>query len=169
MFLVIASFHQTLWNINPVSSGGVRSRNMGEFLADYPFSHRKIMRSPFLSFRLRLWQWCCSAISWPRWSDNDSGKLEWSSPAQVSHCGTNFWKIKFQFVVYHSSMVIYQGGSAGTQARSLWRIELIRMKWHGALVAWEQVNSLDMNLSMIKFISNVFRSSVLNILQVADT
>jgi hypothetical protein len=36
-------------------------------------------------------------------------------------------------------MVIYEGGSACTQARSLWRIELVRMKWHGALVGWEQV------------------------------
>ncbi len=26
---VIASFHQTLWNINPVSSGNVRARNIG--------------------------------------------------------------------------------------------------------------------------------------------
>lgn len=34
-------------------------------------------------------------------------------------------------------MVIYEGGSAVSQARSLWRIELIRMKWHGALINWE--------------------------------
>lgn len=27
--MVIASFHQTLWNITSVSSGSVRSRNMG--------------------------------------------------------------------------------------------------------------------------------------------
>ncbi|EGT37287.1 hypothetical protein CAEBREN_31615 [Caenorhabditis brenneri] len=36
-------------------------------------------------------------------------------------------------------MVIYEGGAAVTQARSLWRVELVRMKWHGALVGWEQV------------------------------
>lgn len=35
-------------------------------------------------------------------------------------------------------MAIYEGGAAVSQARSLWRIELIRMKWHGALVGWEQ-------------------------------
>lgn len=35
-------------------------------------------------------------------------------------------------------MAIYEGGAAVTQARSLWRIELIRIKWHGALVGWEQ-------------------------------
>ncbi len=35
-------------------------------------------------------------------------------------------------------MVIYEGGTSVTQARSLWRIELVRNKWHGALVAWEQ-------------------------------
>lgn len=36
-------------------------------------------------------------------------------------------------------MVIYEGGNACNQARSLWRLELIRMKWHGALIGWEQV------------------------------
>lgn len=36
-------------------------------------------------------------------------------------------------------MVIYEGGAAVTQARSLWRIELVRVKWHGALVGFEQV------------------------------
>ncbi|KJH53389.1 RIH domain protein [Dictyocaulus viviparus] len=36
-------------------------------------------------------------------------------------------------------MVIYEGGQAVTQARSLWRVELIRMKWHGALIGWEQL------------------------------
>ncbi|KAJ1347269.1 hypothetical protein KIN20_002290 [Parelaphostrongylus tenuis] len=36
-------------------------------------------------------------------------------------------------------MVIYEGGQAVTQARSLWRMELIRMKWHGALIGWEQL------------------------------
>lgn len=33
---------------------------------------------------------------------------------------------------------IYEGGAAVTQARSLWRIELIRTKWHGALLGYEQ-------------------------------
>ncbi|KIH57583.1 RIH domain protein [Ancylostoma duodenale] len=37
------------------------------------------------------------------------------------------------------NMVIYEGGAAVNQARSLWRIELIRMKWHGAMVGWEQL------------------------------
>lgn len=35
-------------------------------------------------------------------------------------------------------MVIYESGAAVTQARSLWRIELVRAKWHGALVGFEQ-------------------------------
>lgn len=35
-------------------------------------------------------------------------------------------------------MVIYEGGAAVSQARSLWRVELIRVKWHGALVGFEQ-------------------------------
>lgn len=28
-YIVIASFHQTLWNVTSVSSGSVRIRNMG--------------------------------------------------------------------------------------------------------------------------------------------
>uniref|UniRef100_A0A1I7RX29 MIR domain-containing protein n=1 Tax=Bursaphelenchus xylophilus TaxID=6326 RepID=A0A1I7RX29_BURXY len=36
------------------------------------------------------------------------------------------------------NMVIYEGGNAVNQARSLWRIELIRTKWHGAMVGFEQ-------------------------------
>ncbi|VDK29448.1 unnamed protein product [Anisakis simplex] len=39
----------------------------------------------------------------------------------------------------YCSMVIYEGGAAVSQARSLWRVELIRMKWHGALIGWDQV------------------------------
>jgi ryanodine receptor 2 len=31
-YIVIASFHQTIWNINSCSSGSVRNRNMGELL-----------------------------------------------------------------------------------------------------------------------------------------
>jgi ryanodine receptor 2 len=36
------------------------------------------------------------------------------------------------------SIVLYEGGASVTQARSLWRIELSRTKWHGALVGFEQ-------------------------------
>lgn len=35
-------------------------------------------------------------------------------------------------------MVIYEGGNACNQARSLWRIELARTKWHSALVNWQR-------------------------------
>lgn len=35
-FLVIASFHQTLWNITSVSSGSVRMRNMGTLFVGSP-------------------------------------------------------------------------------------------------------------------------------------
>lgn len=45
----------------------------------------------------------------------------------------------FSFFPFVFSMVIYEGGAAVNQARSLWRMELIRLKWHGALVGWEQV------------------------------
>ncbi|CAD5230370.1 unnamed protein product [Bursaphelenchus xylophilus] len=92
--MVIASFHQTLWNITSVSSGSVRSRNMG-FL--------------FGNDVLRLFHGNDECLTIPEnWSDS-------------SH-----------------NMVIYEGGNAVNQARSLWRIELIRTKWHGAMVGFEQ-------------------------------
>ncbi|CAB3399073.1 unnamed protein product [Caenorhabditis bovis] len=95
-YMVIASFHQTLWNIQSVSSGSMRTRNMG-FL--------------FGNDVLRLFHGNDECLTIPE---------NWSEHPQ-------------------HNMVIYEGGAAVTQARSLWRIELVRMKWHGALVGWEQV------------------------------
>uniref|UniRef100_A0A8R1HP75 Ryanodine receptor n=2 Tax=Caenorhabditis japonica TaxID=281687 RepID=A0A8R1HP75_CAEJA len=95
-YMVIASFHQTLWNIQSVSSGSMRTRNMG-FL--------------FGNDVLRLFHGNDECLTIPE---------NWSEHPQ-------------------HNMVIYEGGPAVTQARSLWRVELVRMKWHGALVGWEQV------------------------------
>ena len=33
-------------------------------------------------------------------------------------------------------MIVYEGGSVLTQARSLWRLELGRTKWSGGYVNW---------------------------------
>ncbi|KAI6237110.1 hypothetical protein M3Y95_00230500 [Aphelenchoides besseyi] len=94
-YMVIASFHQTLWNITSVSSGSVRIRNMGAL---------------FGNDVLRLFHGNDECLTIPEnWSEH------------TSH-----------------NMVIYEGGAAVTQARSLWRVELIRVKWHGALVGFEQ-------------------------------
>uniref|UniRef100_A0A915B3X3 Ryanodine receptor n=2 Tax=Parascaris TaxID=6254 RepID=A0A915B3X3_PARUN len=95
-FMVIASFHQTLWNITSVSSGSIRIRNMGAL---------------FGNDVLRFFHGNDEVLTIPE---------NWSEHPQ-------------------HNMVIYEGGAAVSQARSLWRIELIRMKWHGALVGWEQV------------------------------
>uniref|UniRef100_A0AC34QR18 Ryanodine receptor n=1 Tax=Panagrolaimus sp. JU765 TaxID=591449 RepID=A0AC34QR18_9BILA len=95
-YMVIASFHQTLWNITSVSSGSIRIRNMG-----YLFGNDV----------LRLFHGNDECLTIPE---------SWSEHPQ-------------------HNMVIYEGGVAVSQARSLWRIEPIRMKWHGALVGFEQV------------------------------
>ena len=34
------------------------------------------------------------------------------------------------------SILVYEGGSVLTQARSLWRIELARTKWSGGYLNW---------------------------------
>ena len=95
-YMVIASFHQTLWNIQSVSSGSIRTRNMGCL---------------FGNDVLRLFHGNDECLTIPE---------NWSEHPQ-------------------HNMVIYEGGPAVGQARSLWRLELIRVKWHGALVGWEQV------------------------------
>ncbi|CAJ0581879.1 unnamed protein product, partial [Mesorhabditis spiculigera] len=94
-YMVIASFHQTLWNICPVSAGSIRTRNMG-----YLFGNDVV----------RFFHGNDECLTIPE---------NWSEHPQ-------------------HNMVIYEGGSSVTQARSLWRMELCRMKWHGALVGWEQ-------------------------------
>lgn len=48
-------------------------------------------------------------------------------------------------------MVIYEGGAAISQARSLWRVELIRTKWHGALVGWEQPFRFPLKFKIFQF------------------
>ncbi|TKR86981.1 hypothetical protein L596_011470 [Steinernema carpocapsae] len=95
-YVVIASFHQTLWNIASVSSGSIRTRNMG-----YLFGNDV----------LRLFHGNDECLTIPE---------NWSEHPQ-------------------HNMVIYEGGAAVSQARSLWRIEPVRMKWHGALLGWDQV------------------------------
>ncbi|KFD64964.1 hypothetical protein M514_11549 [Trichuris suis] len=37
------------------------------------------------------------------------------------------------------NIVIYEGGKSCSQARSLWRPELLHGKWQGSLIGWEQV------------------------------
>lgn len=46
-----------------------------------------------------------------------------------SQCFINF----FKFCV---SIVVYEGGSVMSQARSLWRLELARTKWTGGFINW---------------------------------
>lgn len=36
----------------------------------------------------------------------------------------------------HYSIVVYEGGSVMSQARSLWRLELARTKWSGGFINW---------------------------------
>ncbi|CAJ0957143.1 unnamed protein product, partial [Mesorhabditis belari] len=93
-YMVIASFHQTLWNICPVSAGSIRTRNMG-----FVFGNDVV----------RFFHGNDECLTIPE---------NWSEHPQ-------------------HNMVIYEGGNSVTQARSLWRLELCRMKWHGALVGWE--------------------------------
>lgn len=44
---------------------------------------------------------------------------------------------KINFIFTHTfSIVVYEGGSVMSQARSLWRLELARTKWTGGFINW---------------------------------
>lgn len=45
-------------------------------------------------------------------------------------------KTEFHFFLLVCSIVIYEGGSVMSQARSLWRLELARTKWAGGFINW---------------------------------
>lgn len=42
---------------------------------------------------------------------------------------------KLLFSIFRS-IVVYEGGSVMSQARSLWRLELARTKWSGGFINW---------------------------------
>lgn len=44
--------------------------------------------------------------------------------------------IETGFYILFYSIVIYEGGSVMSQARSLWRLELARTKWAGGFINW---------------------------------
>jgi len=44
--------------------------------------------------------------------------------------------LKFSFLLIVFSIVVYEGGSVMSQARSLWRLELARTKWTGGFINW---------------------------------
>ena len=45
-------------------------------------------------------------------------------------------KSELMHPIFPRSILVYEGGSVLTQARSLWRIELARTKWSGGYVNW---------------------------------
>lgn len=57
---------------------------------------------------------------------------------------TAWSKVRIHFYVNSASLnsfaiisiVVYEGGSVMSQARSLWRLELARTKWSGGFINW---------------------------------
>ena len=50
----------------------------------------------------------------------------------------NYFLPKNIEIIYFSlcSIIVYEGGSVMQQARSLWRLELARIKWAGGYINW---------------------------------
>ena len=46
------------------------------------------------------------------------------------------WSFYIMRIFYHFSIVVYEGGSVMQQARSLWRLEMARVKWSGGYINW---------------------------------
>uniref|UniRef100_X1Z8I7 Ryanodine receptor n=1 Tax=Capitella teleta TaxID=283909 RepID=X1Z8I7_CAPTE len=90
--MVIASFQQTLWTVQPVSSGAVRQKSLGfVFGGDV----------------LRLFHGDeCLTIP-PRDGENVN------------------------------KSVMYETGAVASHARSLWKLEHVRIKWSGSFMGWD--------------------------------
>lgn len=65
---------------------------------------------------------------------NNTIHLEHGGGAQV----LNMLSLLIHFGTHNNafSVVIYEGGSVMSQARSLWRLELARTKWAGGFINW---------------------------------
>lgn len=74
-YMVIASFHQTLWNIVSVSSGSVRVRNMGRSIAAPDCYPIVLLGSVFGNDVLRLFHGNDECLTIPEnWSEHPAHK-----------------------------------------------------------------------------------------------
>lgn len=58
------------------------------------------------------------------------------SKVRFRHTPHMFFFSQFIFFFHDGSIVVYEGGSVMSQARSLWRLELARTKWSGGFIMW---------------------------------
>lgn len=66
---------------------------------------------------------------------DDSEYVEYATGTKVSFFSSYHTNPHFIFS-FSNSMVVYEGGSVMSQARSLWRLELARTKWSGGFINW---------------------------------
>ncbi|XP_078000970.1 ryanodine receptor 2-like [Glandiceps talaboti] len=95
---VLASFHQTLWTVGPVSTGSLKTKAMG-FV-----NGLDVLRF----FRGHMDE--CLTV--PPNGCKEDGNI---------------------------SEVSYESGAVCSHARSLWRIELLKVKWSGSYLGWGQL------------------------------
>lgn len=84
---------------------------------------------------LRFWRGRFAILPWRRRVSYDTVVVDWRRGTQVRTVSSSFssgvLKLPWTF-----SIVIYEGGSVMSQARSLWRLELARTKWAGGFINW---------------------------------
>lgn len=84
----------------------------------------------WLRFRRR----CSEILPWWRWMSNNSLDLDPTSRSEVGNIKYLIARTRIQSWTF--SIVVYEGGSVMSQARSLWRLELARTKWSGGFINW---------------------------------
>lgn len=131
--IVNASFHSTHWSIAPFGTGLSRLRNVGYVFGGQvlrllhggdeclTISASTTSLGEPMSQEPQGVQGQSSGTS--AWQSNQSQNIQSQQPSQMS---SNKQQVE----------VIYEGGAVMNQARSLWRLDLIRTKWSGGFVQY---------------------------------
>lgn len=126
--IVNASFHSTHWSIAPFGTGLSRVKNVG-----YVFGGQVL--------RLLHGGDECLTISAQQAAQSEGAAQQSLIPAQVNMMANNqssnvqlSENLRNSVSAKHQIDVIYEGGAVMNQARSLWRLDLIRTRWSGGFV-----------------------------------
>lgn len=67
---------------------------------------------------------------------NDTLNVEQTTWSKVRKKLKACSELRETYDTFPNSIVVYEGGSVMSQARSLWRLELARTKWSGGFINW---------------------------------
>jgi hypothetical protein len=92
------------------------------------------------------WWWCIGLSVYADTEQNNTEKCRQNKSVIIELeqsrvvCALNWVAMLILLYIFNllcvCSIVIYEGGSVMSQARSLWRLELARTKWAGGFINW---------------------------------